>query len=58
MYLISASVAPSNTGVAIGTPSLRLPASASTSASSSDSEVLGLAAALVVDLVEERAQLG
>jgi hypothetical protein len=58
--LISASAAPSNTGVAIGTPSVRLPASVSSSSSlnclrSTRSPCL---AVVVVDLVEELAQVG
>jgi hypothetical protein len=52
MPRISSSAAPSNTGVAKGTPLLRLPAISRTSSSLS-CELLGLAAGLVVQLVEE-----
>ena len=58
MPRISSSAAPSNTGVANGTPLDRLPAISRTSSSLSVVEVFGLAARLVVQLVEELAQLG
>jgi len=58
MCLISPSVAPSNTGVAIGTPFAQVARQRGDLRVAERAEVLGLAAALVVHLVEERAQLG
>ncbi len=57
MCLISSSAAPSNTGVAIGTPCGRFSASATIFVVGQRGDVRLLAAGLVVDLVEELAQL-
>src|SRR5688572_10847853 len=54
--LISASLAPSNTGVAIGTPSVRLRASSCTSASVKDA-MSSFWPPVVVDALQELAQL-